>query len=114
LGRVGRLAVAGDAANLGATGPHPVVRHHFKWQRVSMAAGLCYRSLGGASVAFHHQQGAYNTDTLIGALQQPRLVLGGQKATLVWGNLPARTSLAMRAWLADQRAWLTVEYLPAW
>ncbi len=34
-----------------------------------MAAGLCYGSRGGgAQLAFHHQQGAYDTDTLIGAL----------------------------------------------
>jgi hypothetical protein len=29
-----------------------------------MAAGLCYGSRGGgAQLAFHHQQGAYDTDT---------------------------------------------------
>jgi hypothetical protein len=49
-----------------------------------MAAGLCYGSRGGgAALAFHHQVGAYNTQTLIGALGQLRRFLGGQKATLV-------------------------------
>jgi transposase len=33
---------------------------------------------------------------------------------LVWDNLPAHTSLAMRAWVAAQHAWLQVEYLPAY
>jgi transposase len=37
-----------------------------------------------------------------------------QPVILVWDNLPAHTSLAMRAWLADQHAWLQVEYLPAY
>jgi hypothetical protein len=33
-----------------------------------MAAALCYGSRGGgASLAFHHQVDAYNTDSLIGA-----------------------------------------------
>jgi hypothetical protein len=79
-----------------------------------MAAGLCYGSRGGgAALAFHHQVGAYDTDTLIGALEQLRRFLGGQKATLVWDGLPAHRSLAMRAWLRRQRSWLVVEPLPA-
>src|SRR5919198_40424 len=47
-------------------GHTPLIRHHFKWKRASMAAALCYGSLGGgAAVAFHHQPGADDTDTLI-------------------------------------------------
>ena len=96
-------------------GRTPVICHHFKWKRVSMAAGLCYGSRGGgAALAFHHQVGAYDTDTLIGALEQLRRFLGGQKATLVWDGLPAHRSHAMRAWLRRQRSWLVVEPLPAY
>jgi len=96
-------------------GRTPVIRHHFKWKRASMAAGLCFGSRGGgAALAFHHQVGAYNTQTLIGALGQLRRFLGGQKATLVWDGLPAHRSLAMRAWLRGQRSWLVVEPLPAY
>jgi hypothetical protein len=96
-------------------GRTPVIRHRFKWQRASMAAGLCYGSLGGgAQVAFHHQQGAYDTTTLIGALEGLRRFLGGQKATLVWDGLPAHRSHVMRAWLGRQRSWLVVEPLPGY
>ena len=96
-------------------GHTPVVRHHFKWKRMSMAAALCYGSRGGgAAVAFHHQLDAYNTDTLIQALGGLRRFLGGQKATLVWDGLPANRSLAMRAWLRRQRSWLVVEPLPGY
>jgi DDE superfamily endonuclease len=71
-------------------GRTPVIRHHFKWKRASMAAALCYGSRGGgASLAFHHQLDAYNTDTLIQALAELRRFLGGQKATLLWDGLPA-------------------------
>ena len=71
-------------------GHTPVIGHHFKWKRASMAVALCYGSMGGgAAVAFHHQQDAYDTDTLIGALGELRAFLGGQKATLVWDGLPA-------------------------
>ena len=65
-----------------------------------MAAALCYGSRGGgAAVAFHHQLDAYDTDSLIGALEQLRRFLGGQKATLLWDGLPAHRSKAMAAWL---------------
>jgi hypothetical protein len=54
-----------------------------------MAAALCYGSLGGgAQLAFHHQLGAYDTQTLIGALGELRRTLDGQKATLLWDGYP--------------------------
>ena len=80
-----------------------------------MAAALCYGSGGGgAALAFHHQIGAYDTETLIGALEGRRRFLGGQKATLVWDGLPVHRSHAMGAWLRRQRSWLVVEPLPAY
>jgi DDE superfamily endonuclease len=96
-------------------GRTPVIRHHFKWKRASMAAALCYGSRGGgAALAFHHQLDAYNTDTLIQALGELRRFLGGQKATLLWDGLPAHRSKAMAAWLRRQRSWLVVEPLPGY
>jgi hypothetical protein len=61
-------------------GHTPVIGQRFKWKRASMAAALCYGSLGGgAALAFHHQLDAYNTDTLIQALGQLRRFLAGGK-----------------------------------
>jgi DDE superfamily endonuclease len=96
-------------------GHTPVIRHHFKWKRTSLAAALCYGSRGGgAQLAMHHHLDAYDTDSLIGALEQLRRFLGGEKATLLWDGLPAHRSRAMRAWLRRQRSWLVVEPLPAY
>jgi transposase len=96
-------------------GHTPVICHRFKWKRISLAAGLCYGSRGGgAQLVVHHHPDAYDTDTLIGALEQLRRFLGGQKATLVWDGLPAHRSRAMRAWLRRQRSWLVVEPLPGY
>jgi hypothetical protein len=96
-------------------GHPPVIRHRFSWKRASMAAALCYGSRGGgAALAFHHQVGAYDTETLIGALGELRGFLGGQKATLLWDGLPAHRSRAMGAWLRRQRSWLVVEPLPGY
>jgi transposase len=49
--------------------------------------------------------------TVLGEL---RKFLGGEKATLLWGGLPAHRSRTTRAWLATQRHWLVVERLPAY
>jgi hypothetical protein len=96
-------------------GHTPVIRHHFKWKRVSLAAALCYGSRGGgAAVAVHQHPDAYDTDSLIGALEQLRRFLDGQKATLLWDGLPAHRSRMMHAWLRRQRSWLVVEPLPAY
>jgi DDE superfamily endonuclease len=96
-------------------GHTPVLRHHFKWKRTSLAAALCYGSRGGgAQLAVHHHPDAYDTDSLIGALEQLRGWLGGQKATLLWDGLPAHRSRVMRAWLGRQRSWLVVEPLPGY
>jgi hypothetical protein len=96
-------------------GHTPIVRHHFKWKRASLAAALCYGSRGGgAQLAFHQHPDAYDTDSLIGALDQLRGWLGGQKATLLWDGLPAHRSKVMGAWLRHQRSWLVVEPLPGY
>jgi transposase len=61
-------------------GHTPVLRHRSKWQRMSMAGALCYGSHGGgAALAFHRHPGAYNTDSLIAALEQLRRSLAGRR-----------------------------------
>jgi hypothetical protein len=84
-----------------------------RWPGGSRQYRLVRSGGGGAQLAFHHQVGACNTETLIGALEGLRRFLGGQKATLVWDGLPAHRSHAMHAWLRRQQSWLVVEPLPA-
>ena len=96
-------------------GRPPVLRHPFNWQRVSMAAALCYGvGGGGASLAFDVHPGSYDTDSLIEVIGQLWVFLGGEKATLLWDGLPAHRSRAMAAFLATQRDWLVVERLPGY
>jgi transposase len=40
--------------------------------------------------------------------------LGGRRVVLIWDGLGAHTSRDMRTYLRRQRAWLTVERLPAY
>jgi transposase len=85
-------------------------------KRLSMAGVCCYRPDGSdARLAFHLREGAYDTAQLIPIVAALGRLLGGDAPViLVWDNLPAHTSLAMRAWAATQYQWLQVEYLPAY
>ena len=96
-------------------GHTPVLRQRMRGRkRISMAGVCCYRPDGSdARLAFHLREGAYDTDQLIGVVAALQRLLGGTwPVVVVWDNLPAHTSGAMRAWVADQHTWLTVEYLP--
>jgi hypothetical protein len=80
-----------------------------------MAAALGYRPDGTkARLCFHLQQDAYDTDTLIGVLEQLKEFYAGQQVVLLWDGLSAHWSYKMRAHLDKQGAWLTVERLPAY
>jgi transposase len=70
---------------------------------------------GEDPLSSHLREGAYDATQLIPIVQAlGQLVGGAAPVVLVWDNLPAHTSLVMRAFLADQHAWLQVEYLPAY
>ena len=80
-----------------------------------MAAALGYRPDGSAArLCFHLQQPSYDTDTLIGVLEQLAGFYAGHKVVLLWDGLSAHWSTKMRAWLDSQRDWLTAERLPAY
>jgi hypothetical protein len=96
-------------------GRTPVLRHRFGWKKASMAAALGYRPDGTAArLCFHLQQPSYNTDTLIGVLDQLGTFYSGQRVVLIWDGLSSHWSTRMRAYLDSQRDWLTTERLPAY
>ena len=80
-----------------------------------MAAALGYHVDGSAArLCFHLQQPSYDTDRLIGVLEQLAGFYADQRVVLIWDGLSAHWSTRMRAWLDSQRDWLTVERLPAY
>ena len=80
-----------------------------------MAAALGYRLDGTAArLCFHLQKDSYNTDALIGVLEQLAGFYAGQPVVLIWDGLSAHWSTKMRAFLDSQRDWLTAERLPAY
>lgn len=96
-------------------GMTPVLRHHFSWKRISMAAALCYEPDGrGAELVFSMRPGAYNDASLIEFLTELGELLSFRKVTLIWDGLPSHRSKKMQAFLHDQRSWLRVERLPGY
>jgi DDE superfamily endonuclease len=96
-------------------GRTPILRHRFGWKKASMAAALGYWPDGTAArLYFHLQRPSYDTDRLIGVLEQLAGFYAGQRVVLIWDGLSAHWSTKMRAWLDSQRDWLTVERLPAY
>jgi transposase len=96
-------------------GRTPILRHRVAWKRASMAAALGYWPEGTkARLCFHLQQDAYDTDSLIGVLEQLAGFYQGERVVLLWDGLSSHWSYKMRAHLDKQCAWLTVERLPAY
>jgi hypothetical protein len=111
------LADPAAAAHLVAPGATPVLRHRVAWKRASLAAALGYHASDagrGPRLCFHVQQASYNTQTLIGVLQQLTSFYAGRQIVLPWDGLGAHSSHDMQAWLSTQQEWLTVERLPAY
>jgi transposase len=96
-------------------GRTPILRHRVAWKRASMAAALGYHpDATKARLCFHLQPDSYDTDSLIGVLEQLKGFYAGQRVVLLWDGLSAHWSYKMRAHLDKQRDWLTVERLPAY
>ena len=82
---------------------------------MSASAVVAYRWDGKrAQLFFQVKPDSYNTDSLIGFLEDLRRHFRSRKIILVWDGLPAHRSRAMTDYLRAQRGWLTVERLPGY
>jgi hypothetical protein len=63
---------------------------------------------------FHLQPDSYDTDSLIGVLEQLAAFSAGHRVVLIWDGLSSHWSHKLHAHLAPERDWLTVERLPAY
>jgi transposase len=92
-----------------------VLRHRFAWKRLSIAGALVYEPDGSdAHLVFQLRPGAYNSETLIEFLGDLHQLEPGRRMVLLWDGLPAHRSRCMTNWVHGQRAWLSVERLPAY
>lgn len=82
---------------------------------MSAAAVVAYRWDGQrAQLFFQVKPDSYNTDRLIGFLEDVRRHFRRRKVILVWDGLPAHRSRAMTEYLRAQSRWLSVERLPGY
>lgn len=82
---------------------------------MSISATLGYRWDGKrGQVFFQIREGSYNAESLIAFLEELRRQLRGRKVILVWDGLPAHRSQIMKAYLKQQRDWLSVQPLPGY
>lgn len=82
---------------------------------MSASAVVAYRWDGKRSQLFFQvKPDSYNTDSLMGFLEDLRRHFRRRKVILVWDGLPAHRSRAMTEYLRGQSRWLTVERLPGY
>jgi hypothetical protein len=76
----------------------PVLRDRQRHRpKVSMVGLLCFRPDGSAArLLFGFHRGSYDTATLVEVLTGLHAFLGGAPVNLIWDNLKAHKSTAMR------------------
>lgn len=80
-----------------------------------MSAALGFRWDGQKTrLLARTQADSFNTASLIDFLKQLKRFVRGEKVILIWDHLPAHRSKQMKQFLADQRDWLQVEWLPGY
>jgi len=97
-------------------GQTPVLTHtRANWQRLSVAGALAFRwDARRTRFYFQTRPGSYTDVALIAFVRQLKRHFRGRRVWLLWDRLGAHKSRAMRAYLGQQRAWLTVEPLPGY
>jgi len=100
-------APRGDTPVLIHTGGH--------WKRLSIAGALAFRWDGRRTrFFFQTRAGTYTDVALIAFLRALKRHFPRQRVMLIWDGLGGHKSRVMATYLAGQRAWLTVERLPAY
>lgn len=89
-------------------GQTPVLKHSGSWKNLSAAAGVTFTDL-----YFRLYSGAMRAEQIIHFLGQLQRQINS-KLLLVWDNLPAHRSRAVREWLARQKGRIWAEHLPAY
>ncbi len=89
--------------------------HHFNWKKLSISAVLGYRWDGRRSrMLFQTRPDNYNAGALVRFLKHLGREFRHRQCVLIWDGLPAHKSRRVKAYLHEQRRWLTVERLPGY
>ncbi len=92
----------------------PVLRMPYNWKRLSASGALAVSpDLRRVRSFLSLKSGSVNSATVIAFLRAVRRLLR-EPVLLVWDRLKAHTSRHIQDWIARQRHWLRVEWLPAY
>lgn len=93
-------------------GQTPILRMRFNWERLAVTSALAVApDLSQVRTFFSPKPGSVDSSSTIAFLQAVRRHLQAP-VLLVWDRLPAHVSRLTRDWIARQRHWLEVEWLP--
>jgi len=82
---------------------------------MSVSGAIAYRWDGrSARLYFQTKTDNFDIESLKEFLIGLKRHLRGDKAILIWDGLPAHKSTNMKDWIATQRAWLEVVFLPGY
>lgn len=96
-------------------GETPILVHAFNWKKMSIATALAFSwDRKRSRLFFQMKPDSYNTGSLIDFLKALKRELRGRNCIVIWDGLPAHKSKEMKAYLATQRSWLRVEFLPGY
>jgi transposase len=96
-------------------GRTPVLEHNFNWKKLSVASALAYRWDNKAhELFFETKSGSYNGESLVGWFKALRREVPRRRCLLVWDQLPAHKSAALKRHLERQEGWLEVAWLPGY
>jgi transposase len=85
------------------------------WKRLSIAGALAFRWDGlDTRFFFQTRAGTYSDQGLVTFLRALKRHFRGNRIILIWDGLGAHKSRRMRQYVARQKAWLTLERLPAY
>ena len=89
-------------------GQTPVLQYSFNWKCLSAIAGITIWNF-----YFRLFPGSIKAPQIIEFLEHLHRHLGG-RLTVIWDGLPAHRSRLVRAFIAEQRGGMVVEFLPAY
>lgn len=93
-------------------GHTPILRLPFNWKRLSVIGALAVApDVSRVRTFLSFKPGSVDGPTVIAFLRSLRRHVQAP-VLLVWDRLPAHVSRLTRDWIASQRHWLAVEWLP--
>jgi transposase len=96
-------------------GHTPVLTHPYNWKKLSVAGALAYRFDGRrCRFVFRTLAGSFNAKTIIAFLKALKRHFRKKPVILIWDRLSGHKALITRQYIASQRSWLRIEWLPAY